>query len=633
MRLNSVLFFCFCFFATTSAFAQVNAPPGYYIFPIQPGQPNFLAGTMGELRNNHFHAGIDIKTGGVEGFKVYAAAAGYISRINVSSYGYGNALYVQHDNGTTTVYGHLLDFNENIGDYVRQQQYKRESFSIELYPDKNQFPVKQGDIIALSGNSGSSGGPHLHFEIRDASQKPLNPLKYNFKEIKDNIPPTAVKIALKTMALNARVNGQFGRFEFDVVKQGNNFVIKEPIEVHGKIGFEILAYDQLNGVPNQNGVPCIEFYKDNQKVFEHDITTFSFAESRNILMHTNYGVSQTTGKRYTKLYLDDGNELQFYTVVNNGVVALADSSRAEMVIKLSDAYENSSTLTFTLIEGDTKPVKNTSKADLNKAYGYYIMDNFLVFFAQVTNQTNLAKLYTTQHAVELSPVYQVKNKAVYLWDLRAALPDSVDVCNENIAFNFETMAPSNKETNFFHPAVDINIPKRALFDTAYLQVNYKHDMAKKLEVFEVGDHTIPFRMNAEITLKPILEYPNQQQVAVYAIDKNGGLALQGGTWHHKKIVFKTRNFGKFTLARDSLPPTIRPVKVTKEELRFYIKDERSGLNNFTATLNGQWILMNYDHKRNLIWAEKLDRSIPFSGDLRLSVTDMAGNETVYTSKL
>ena len=158
------LFLTVYIFSFTS-FLNAQSSDNYYLFPIRPGEQNYLAGTMGELRSSHFHAGIDIKTGGQSGWPVYAAADGYINRIRISNGGYGHALYIAHTNGTSTVYGHLSKFNDDIAAYVLDEQYEQQSFTLQLFPNKEQFKVKKGDIIAYSGNTGSSTGPHLHFEI------------------------------------------------------------------------------------------------------------------------------------------------------------------------------------------------------------------------------------------------------------------------------------------------------------------------------------------------------------------------------------------------------------------------------------------------------------------------------------
>jgi murein DD-endopeptidase MepM/ murein hydrolase activator NlpD len=168
-------------------FSQSNYPEDYFIDPVEI--PLVLSGTFGELRSNHFHAGLDIKTQSQEGFNILATADGYVSRINVSIWGYGNALYVTHPNGFTTVYGHLKSFSPEIDAFVRKKQYAEESFTIRLYPKADELKVKKGQVIALSGNSGSSGGPHLHFEVRDVKSNILNPMLFGIN-IPDHKNPT-----------------------------------------------------------------------------------------------------------------------------------------------------------------------------------------------------------------------------------------------------------------------------------------------------------------------------------------------------------------------------------------------------------------------------------------------------------
>ncbi|MDQ3394909.1 MAG: M23 family metallopeptidase, partial [Bacteroidota bacterium] len=405
----------------------------YYMFPIRPGLSNYLAGTMGELRQSHFHAGLDIKTGGVEGLPVYAAADGFISRINVSSFGYGNTLYIQHLNGTTTVYAHLQKFANDIHHFVKNEQYSKESFDVEITPDTQQFIIKKGQIIALSGNSGSSGGPHLHFEIRDKFQKPMNPLKYKWAEIKDNVPPTAVSIAIKTLDLNARVNGSFGYFTFTLSKNGSKYAIKDPIHIKGKVGIEILAYDQMNESSNQNGVPCIDLYLDNIKIFNQNIESFSFFEGRNILVHSNYQEMVRSGRRFNKLYVDHGNELNFYTAFNRGIINLSDTLEHNLKINLYDPYNNLSTVDFSITG---KSLANVKKENVIPKNGYEIIGHTLQLYnTPAPSQTKFVKLFTRRMALELSPSYSIKDTDVYLWDLRMGLPDSLDVCGELISFN------------------------------------------------------------------------------------------------------------------------------------------------------------------------------------------------------
>ena len=239
MKFLAAFFLCLLVFDLSSQ--DLNAVD--YQFPINPGQQNYLAGTVGEIRSSHFHTGIDVKTGGRTGLPIYAVADGHIARIKVSSSGYGYALYMKHPNGTFSVYAHLEAFDPKIADWVLKEQYRKESFEVDLFPEANQFAFKQGNIIGYSGNTGSSSGPHLHFEIRDSNHQPIDVLSLGFDEIRDNIPPVVKKVAFITLDGNARINGYFGRYEFDLIKAASWFQTKEPIHLRGNIGVEIYSYD------------------------------------------------------------------------------------------------------------------------------------------------------------------------------------------------------------------------------------------------------------------------------------------------------------------------------------------------------------------------------------------------------
>ena len=284
MRLSKyiVVFFCLLYSHLQAQYDQIEE--GYFEFPIQPERINYLSGNMGELRTGHFHAGLDIKTNGKEGLKVHAAAEGYISRIKVSAEGYGNCLYLAHPNGTTTVYAHLQKFAPEPAEYVLQNQYDQESFEVNLFPERNRFKVKKGEVIGLSGNSGSSGGPHLHFEIRNARQEALDPLRFRFSQIKDNIAPLPRRIALKTMDIHSRINGKFGRFEYPLQRRGNEYIFPDTLTAFGNIGIEIWAYDKLNGARNHNGIPIIQLYDGEDLLFGQNIDIIRFSHQKK---HTN----------------------------------------------------------------------------------------------------------------------------------------------------------------------------------------------------------------------------------------------------------------------------------------------------------------------------------------------------------
>ncbi len=317
-----------------------------YVFPIKPGQINSLAGTMGELRSTHFHTGLDVKTDGVVGLPVHAAKEGYISRISVSGGGYGNALYIMHPDGNTTVYAHLLKFNDSIANHVLKEQYRVKRFDINLYPELGEWTVKKGEIIAFGGNSGSSSGPHLHWDMRDAYQRPINALKYNFSEIRDTQPPIIIKVAFNPMDINSRINGVFERLEVPVFKAGDTFLLNRNVCLKVYIGIEFLGYDNLVVSYNLCGINDIILNVNDTTTFEIHIDKLSFAMQRSIYRFYNYREKIDDGERFHTVYINDGNQLPFYNKSGNGIINFAEEGNEKIELKFIDSYGNSSKLKF-----------------------------------------------------------------------------------------------------------------------------------------------------------------------------------------------------------------------------------------------------------------------------------------------
>ncbi len=599
-----------------------------YFFPIRPGEVNYLSGSMGEIRSNHFHAGIDIKTGGVQGLPVYATDDGYVARIRVATGGYGNALYLQHPDGRTSVYAHLWKFGDKIAEYVRAQQYSNESFEIELFPDKEQFNIKKGEVIGLSGNSGSSGGPHLHFEIRNPAQVPLNPLSFGFSEIRDDIAPSVQKLALITLDKNSRINHQFGRFEFDLIRKGNNYTLAKPVEAYGIIGVQLYTYDQLNGASNRNGVPVIIMKLDDQILYDQDINKVAFDETRDILAFYDYPHSQKGGRRFQKLYRDDGNELKFYRdLVNDGKIIIRDEEKHQVNILLQDAHQNQARVEF-ILQGSLP--KNQVTDNLNNAgyQGYLVENNILKFYLR---NGEMASLYSERKEFNIQPAYKLNQHSIYLWNLNQGLPDSIIANDLKLTGLFNITVPSEADFTYYHRNMDVFFPRKALFDTLFLSLDYR--LSGNLEIFRINSAEIPLRSNIQVTLKPKLSYNNKAKTSVYAVNNQNNFSYEGGEWSGEKIKFRTRDFGEFTLLQDTLSPEIRAVKVNSETLSFVISDRLSGIASFKASVDGKWVLMNYDYKQNLIWSEKLDPKQPFEGEVYLEVTDNANNKGFYQTKL
>ncbi|MCC8170463.1 MAG: M23 family metallopeptidase [Parabacteroides sp.] len=312
--------------------------------------PILLSANFGELRPNHFHSGLDLKTQGSTGKAVLAVKDGYISRISVSPFGYGNALYIDHPDGTTTVYGHLLRFAKEIAAYVKAQQYEKESFRVDLTPAPDLFPVKAGQQIALSGNSGSSGGPHLHFKIRDThTEEPLDPLVYYKDRIKDSRPPRIQSILVYPLNGNGLVNGKSRPAEIQVVTGKNGVpALSAPVTAWGEIGLAVKAYDYMDNTTNIYGVKDIRLTVNDSALFHSHLNRYAFDEARYINSYTDYGMYREKKSFYMKSFIEPGNRLRFMEARNNGVLPIDREVSYRMKYRLSDSHGNATTLDFVI---------------------------------------------------------------------------------------------------------------------------------------------------------------------------------------------------------------------------------------------------------------------------------------------
>jgi hypothetical protein len=494
--------------------------------------------------------------------------------------------------------------------------------------------VKKGDLIALSGNSGSSGGPHLHFEVRDKYQRPTNPLTYNFSEIKDNISPTVQRLGLKTMNKDSRVNDQFGFFEFTPSRVNNEYTIERPIEVFGEVGIMLMGFDRLNDASNRNGIPHLSMNMDDEEVIDISIDEVPFSKSRQILCYRDHAIKTTENKSFQKLFVDDGNELDFYRVNGNrGVISIKDTLEHLVHITLKDAYGNTSTVKMKL-KGKKPEVSALKDNNSFKPFRHVVFDNTLVFMGKKAAQNGyFANVYANRLVYELSTSYYVNDYAVYLWDLREGTPDSIEMCDEWIYPGLEMTVPSESEFSYFKSEFNLHFNAKTLFDTLYLKTDYMDEIDPGKEFFEISDDIYPMKRSLRITLKPRLHYAQRDKVAAYFTTDFKNFGYQGGDWVGNQFVFSTRTFGKYTLLPDTIPPTIKVVQQNRDHFRCYIRDERSGIKDYELKVNDAWVLMNYDPKRNYIWSEKLDKTKPFSGKLELKVWDNVNNEKIYQTTI
>ncbi len=330
---------------------SIVIPKNYFTTPLD--LPLALAGNFGEPRRLHFHTGLDFRTNQEEGHKVFAAADGYICRINVSSVGYGNALYIRHPNGFVSVYGHLQQFTGPINERLRKEQYAKESFAVDFTLTPDELPVKQGEQIALSGNTGGSGGPHLHFEIRDTLDNIYNPMLFGIV-LKDDLKPIVNNIRFYAMdslkgrsdAFTYKLHCRSGICDEAVIKLNDK-----------KVGFAINAYDVMNNTDAHTGIYNMTVFDSSLMVYDFKINSFSFPEKRCVLSHIDYAAFLNEGRKsYHKCYVEPGNRCPVYdNLVDAGMIDLSDGRVHPVMVEISD-FAGNVTLAKLRLQYDTASV-------------------------------------------------------------------------------------------------------------------------------------------------------------------------------------------------------------------------------------------------------------------------------------
>lgn len=358
-------------FASFTSSAQNKYPTNYFRSPLDISL--HLSGTFGELRNNHFHAGVDIKTKRRTGFPVYATADGYVSRIKVAIWGYGKVIYISHPNGYTSVYAHLSKFGDGIQEYVKNIQYQKESYETgNIYPAENEITVKKGQVIAFTGRTGGFVAPHLHYEIRDTkTEHIINPLLFGLK-IKDSIAPRINKLIAYPIGEGSRINRSVKKQSLAIKKDSLNNYRTNRISASGSIGFGINVYDLLGKELNKNGVYSIEMKVNGKRHYYHDVETFSFAESKYINLLIDYPYFATYKNRIQKTFREKETKLSIYEdLVKDGFVDVKEGFSYKVEIIAKDFKGNTSSVKIPIIGVKSEAVLTQKKDTTN----YKILKN------------------------------------------------------------------------------------------------------------------------------------------------------------------------------------------------------------------------------------------------------------------
>ncbi len=555
-RATSLLFLVFF----SSLQAQYNLPEDYFQNPLDV--PIVLAGTFGELRSNHFHSGLDIKTQQREGLEVKASAEGYISRIKIQHYGYGKALYLQHPNGYTTVYGHLQKLAPKLKEYLRKQQYQKESYEIELFPEPGELKVEQGELIAYSGNTGGSGGPHLHFEIRDGSQRPMNAQMFGL-DVADSREPLVQGLFAYPIGDDAHVNNSQNRQKLRLIPQNDGTYTTGEVEACGEIGFGISTVDQQDMAYNHNGVFKIEASLNGDQVFEMDFDKFSFSETRHLNQLIDYEYYANNRNRVQKLYRDPGNPLSIYGELDS-----------EGKLNIKDSLDYQYTIRVTDIKGNEKLVRIPIKG-------------------RISDNIKKRELVETDYLASASEGFSAKGNIM-----------------------------------------DVYIPAGSLYKDAYLDINFSED------ILEVHRDEIPLHKSFTVGFD-VSKYPaeEREQLFIARLSDNGKPIYSSTNKKGNRFTTGTRTFGKYFIAKDSIAPKVSPVNFydgqwisNNETPKEKISDDLSGIDAYRATVNGKFILMEYEYKNNTLTHYFSDNVLTETeNNLKVIVTDNVGNTTTYTA--
>ncbi len=554
------------FFLFVAVFGQENKKqefmPPLKIKPV-------VSGSFGEVRPNHFHSGLDLTTNGKTGYRVYSSDDGFVARIKVSPVGYGKALYIQHPNGYTTVYGHLERFSKKIDSLVSRRQYENHSYAIELFFKKDEIKIKKGEVIAYSGNSGSSGGPHLHYEIRrTSSQKPMDPLLFR-SDVKDDVKPKIQGLKIYPLDSNSRVQGKHKAKYIPAVYYDKKYHPKGQsiVKASGKIGLGIQVLDYYSDSWRKCGVRSVELFIDSQKIFMSDVSTFSFAETRYVNSLMDYAEKRHSGKVIQKSFVEPNNRLSIYKQLKNkGVINLRPGEEHEVRYVVKDATGNESEMVFTL-KGVNYPNDQPAAED-------------------------------------------DKDKRMLSWEK---------------PFNFES------------DGVSVSISPGSFYTDVPFYFEVDRDSNSFLTpVYVIGRDDIPVQkyFTVSITVPDSVTIP-EDKLLIAGVTLKGNPYSLGGKFEDGKVKVRTRNFGKFTLYYDTIPPVVKLYKApsglnyrSRKTIGVKVYDKMAGVKDYDCYIDDKWVLFEYDAKTNKLTGFK-DHFPKFSAGkhlLKIVVSDGRGNK-------
>ncbi|MEO6452719.1 MAG: peptidoglycan DD-metalloendopeptidase family protein [Ginsengibacter sp.] len=561
----------FCLNVSAQIFPVKKYPQGYFIYPV--GAPVGLAANFGELRSNHYHMGLDCKTQKKENLPVYAAADGYVAKVKIEPGGFGRAIYINHPNGLTTLYGHLNNFFPALEKYVKEEQYRQESWKIFIDIPAQIFQIKKSDFIAFSGNTGGSQGPHLHFEIRDTeTDKVLNPLLFGF-EVKDKVPPSILRLAIYDRCISTYSQVP----KLLSLKFVNGIYVPAPSLIiinSDRVSFGISAFDKSTGSSNNNGIYEAEIFDNNDAVAGFQLDSISYDETRYENAHIDYKLKLGGGSYVEHLSRLPGYPAGVYKDArSDGVINIDDDKIHSIKIVVKDTYGNTSVLQFHVQRGSAKTHQSL------KDSSYFQQREFHPGFVNVFEKDDV-QLILGEHDLYDSIRFLYAKKA-------ASSPQAIS------------------ELHMVHNGL---VPVHG-----YLTLKLKSTFA------------IPDSLKDKIIMQR--SWGGKTEVLKPKREARPDDPAGRGDWFTAQF----RNFGNFQLLIDNLPPTISAIGIKDNanltgasQIIFVFKDNNDQIKNFRAELDGKWLRFTNDKGRSFIY--KFDEMCtPGSHELKVSVEDEAGN--------
>ena len=487
--------------------------------------PIILSGTFAELRPNHFHAGIDIKTKGTEGFNVYSIGDGYISRIQITHGGYGKALYIKHDNGQSSVYAHLKKYSPKIEKIVKEIQYSNESYTFRVYPKENEIRISEKELIGYSGNTGRSYGPHLHYELRDDKDRPINPLKYKNYTVLDTIPPVVLGLHYKEIPQNS-INGSNSSFKnLKLTKISSKLFISDTLNTSGLIGFGVNSYDRMNNTWNKMGLSNIKANLNGEQVFDMNLNSFSYEEWRHINTFIDYASYKNKKIRIQKLYIEDYNPLDMYNrSLGNGVINIKNQDKVYLyAIRLFDYNKNYTEILIPIswkekINYKTKELESDNIYSINKDSVYNLL------FASSSIKLSKNTFYTDKEIeiIERDNILSIDE-------------DSIPVLKE-ITIKFNTDRYNDSLVNKTYIAKLEKDDKSSFVSNSLKNDNLIADI-KLLGDYMIKVDSIPPSINL-IDIEDSQWISNRDKLQIKINDKNSGISSYRGTLNDKWILLE-----------------------------------------------------------------------------------------------